>query len=112
MDSSATGFRGLAEWAAPALKDLLPDLSREEQLWLENGSLPAGRGRKGRRRITKQKHLPELPPSIPAERTEGWEGDDPIFDFAPTPPIRTKKGPRRSPYGDHGWRCSYRQLPA
>ncbi|KAK1696838.1 hypothetical protein QYE76_013535 [Lolium multiflorum] len=70
MDSPATGFRGPAEWAAPALKDLLPDLSREEQLWLENGFQPAGRKRKGRR-ITKQKLLPEVPPSMPAQRTQG-----------------------------------------
>ncbi|XP_047043746.1 uncharacterized protein LOC124647946 [Lolium rigidum] len=70
MDSPATGFRGPAEWAAPALKDLLPDLSREEQLWLENGFQPAGRRRKGRR-ITKQKLLAEVPPSMPAQRTEG-----------------------------------------
>lgn len=47
MDSSATGSRrGRIEWAAPALKDLLPDLSRDERLRLENGGHAAGRRRK------------------------------------------------------------------
>jgi len=56
MDSSATGFRGRIEWAAPALKDLLPDLSRDEQLRLENGGQADGRRHKhnGRQRIIKQ----------------------------------------------------------
>jgi len=70
MDSSATGFRGRIEWAAPALKDLLPDLSRDEQLRLENGGQADGRRHKhkGRQRIIKQdEQLMSM-----ALRTEGY----------------------------------------
>lgn len=90
MDSSATGFRGRIECAAPALKDLLPDLSRDEQLRLENGGQVAGRRHKhkGRRRIIKQDELMSM-----AVRTEGYAyyiytlpSPSPLPFFATWPP--------------------------
>ncbi|CAN6172695.1 unnamed protein product [Urochloa humidicola] len=69
MDSSATRLGGSAEWAAPALKDLLLELSREEQLRLQNRGLGNRDRRKLKARIIK---APLSPPSFStARRTEG-----------------------------------------
>lgn len=75
MDSSATGSRrGRIEWAAPALKDLLPDLSRDERLRLENGGHAAGRRhKKGRRHICRVEDEDER--MSVAVRTEGYAND-------------------------------------
>ncbi|CAL5044334.1 unnamed protein product [Urochloa decumbens] len=69
MDSSATRLGGSAEWAAPALKDLLPELSHEEQLRLQNRGLGNRDRRKLKGRIKKEPLSP--PSSSMALRTEG-----------------------------------------
>ncbi|CAL5046265.1 unnamed protein product [Urochloa decumbens] len=69
MDSSATRLGGSAEWAAPALKDLLPELSHEEQLRLQNRGLGNRDRRKLKGRIKKEP--PSPPSSSMALRTEG-----------------------------------------
>ncbi|CAN6202382.1 unnamed protein product [Urochloa humidicola] len=66
MDSSATRLGGSAEWAAPALKDLLPELSREEQLRLQNRGL----GNRDMRKLKGRKAPPSPPPFSMAPRTE------------------------------------------
>ncbi|RLN11992.1 hypothetical protein C2845_PM09G04140 [Panicum miliaceum] len=68
MDSSATELGGCAEWAAPALKDLLPELSREEQLRLQN----RGFSGRDRRKLKGRIRTEDSPPSFSmARRTEG-----------------------------------------
>ena len=63
------GLGGCAEWAAPALKDLLPELSREEQLWLQDPGFSVRNRRKLKGRIRTE----ASPPSFSmAHRTEEY----------------------------------------
>jgi len=68
MDSSAAGLGGCAEWApAPALKDLLPELSREEQLRLQNRGFSGRDRRKRKGRITTEASPPSFSMAHPTE---------------------------------------------
>jgi hypothetical protein len=72
MDSSATGSVGCAEvWTTTAWKDLLPELSREEQQRLQNRGL-SGRDRRRLKGRIRQAAPPPSPPSSMALRAERY----------------------------------------
>nr|CAB3469722.1 unnamed protein product [Digitaria exilis] len=75
MDSHslATGSGVCSEWAAPALKDLLPELSLEEQQRLENRGFRYRGRRKLKGRVNK---APPSPPPSMAQRIEGHKGGE------------------------------------